>query len=163
MHTQKTFTFTDKKGNAVEFISRPYTMALEETFINCVGAEAWNHYQATGQVQLDLSVNKMKRDFAKLLQRAESIEHREEQNPNAAAPCSMPHALSQVDWHNTPIDVFASVYFFFMQFKNSVFITLQQELNKQQLLNIREMAEVLNLIPENILRPGTEMSMDSGE
>jgi hypothetical protein len=160
MHTQKTFTFTDKNGNAVEFISRPYTMALEETFINCVGAQAWNHYQATGQVQLDLSVDKMKKDFSLLLSPLPAEQGGEVSRKLSGRSGEL---LKQVDWENTPLHVFAEVYFFFMQFKSSVFISLQQELNKQQLLNIREMAEVLNLIPENILRPGTEMNMDSGE
>ncbi len=136
-HSQKIFTFINKNGEEVQFAAKRYSFNLEKKFLELIGKPAWDAYQKTGAVQVEITPAKCKKDFPHLLTPLSSLRQGEA-------------AFTDIDFNETDISELAAVYFFFITFRQNVFTNHQLQLNETHALNLAQLAKISNLIPQDV-------------
>jgi hypothetical protein len=140
MHKHKKFTLVLKDGTEAEFVSKRYSVKLENKFIELVGNDVWQKHLANGVVNIDILPSKCKEDFPEILTPALSTlaERGKEWAENVA-------------WDECDIYELGAVYFFFFKYRTNVFGTLQNELSGSNLAAMAQLAAASNLIPAGTL------------
>jgi hypothetical protein len=119
-----------KDGEEVHVKTREYNFEIEEIIKERIGEEKFNAYQATGKLEINITLDAVKNDFPKLLTGSN---------------------LDKVDWKKQNYDTLQDIYFFFIRYRKNASLR-RLEYEKETLLSNLELMEKLILsMPENIL------------
>ncbi len=123
MHKTRKFIFENREGKPVEFTTKKFSFKLENKFVEMIGRDNYETYQANGTVDLDFSIEDVKEDFPELLE----------------------GDFLNIDWGEQDKATLAEVYFFFLSFNKSVMLNHQLSLNETVVSQIGDLAKVLDL------------------
>lgn len=152
MHKSKKFTLILKDGSEAEFVSKRYSVNLENKFIELVGKDTWERHLANGVVDIEITPSKCREDFPHLLDPLDK----------SSVYKSSGYGIDDVVWEECDLYELGSVYFFFFKYRSSVFGTLQNELNGSSLSAMAQYARALNLMPEDTLKEiKSSLNMDT--